>query len=109
MKKIEGSWMCKDNDKPMLTFNIVADDANGPQIEDCAIYGSTEYDAFAYTWDGTLIISENGDMEEGRNPAIYCQFRLTKQDELTGTYYLRQNGGNETKGTITLKRGNPAW
>lgn len=109
IKKIEGSWMCKDNDEPMLTFNIVADDTDGPQIEDCAIYGSTEYDAFVYTWDGILIISENGDSGEDRNPAIYCQFRLTKQDELTGTYYLRQNGGNETKGTITLKRGNPAW
>lgn len=109
IKKIEGSWMCKDSDKPMLTFNIVADDADGPQIEDCAIYGSTEYDAFAYTWDGILIISENGDSGEDRNPAIYCRFRLTKQDELTGTYYLRQNGGKEAKGTITLKRGNPAW
>ena len=75
----------------------------------CRRNGGTCIPRFAYTWDGTLIISENGDMEEGRNPAIYCQFRLTKQDELTGTYYLRQNGGNETKGTITLKRGNPAW
>ena len=108
-EKIKGSWICNDSDKPMLTFNIVSDDVNNSQIEDCAIYGSTEYDAFAYTWDGTLIISENGDMEEGRNPAIYCRFRLTKQDELTGTYYLRQNGGKESKGTITLKRGNPAW
>ena len=109
IKKIEGSWMCKDSDKPMLTFNIVKDDNNDQQIEDCAIYGSTEYDAFAYTWDGVLTISENGDMEEGRNPAIYCRFRLTKQDELTGTYYLRMNGGKEAKGIMTLKRGNPAW
>ena len=23
----KGSWMCKDSDEPMLTFNIVADDS----------------------------------------------------------------------------------
>ena len=93
----------------LITFNIVNDDTYGPQVEDCGIYGSTEYEAFANTWDGVLTISEGGGMEEEMDPSFLCRFRLTKQDELTGTYYLRQNGGKEDRGTITLKRGNPAW
>ena len=108
-EKIIGAWMCKDKDEPLLTFVIADSEYYGPQVEDCAIYGSTEYEAYASTWDGYLTISDSGDIEEQTAPAIKCRFRLTPQGELTGTYYLRQNGGKELRGTMTMKHGNPAW
>ena len=108
-EKIVGSWMCDDEKLPLLTFNIVKAENGDLSVEDCSIYGSTEYEAYCNTWGGILNVSEGGGMEEEMDPAIDCNFRLTKQGTLTGTYYLRLNGGKETKGIMTLKRGNPAW
>ncbi|MCR4583305.1 MAG: hypothetical protein K5764_07100 [Prevotella sp.] len=109
--QINGTWMCKDENKPALTFNITDDDEHFWEVSDCGIYGSTEFDAFGNFQNGFLTIAEkqpedNGG-EENTNksvPAISSYFWLTKDGLLKGTYIIRQNGGKVSKGEITLEK-----
>jgi len=109
--QINGTWMCKDENKPALTFIITNDDDHFWEISDCGIYGSTEFDAHASFQNGFLTIAEtqpeDNDGEEKTDksvPAISSHFWLTKDGLLKGTYIIRQNGGKVSKGEITLEK-----
>ena len=106
---LNGTWICNEEGNPALTFKMTCDEDHFYAITDCAIYGSTEYEVGDNAFDGFLHVYEigEGDQEmeqQASNPAIDCKFYLTKDGKLTGTYYLRQNGGKEWRGTMTLEK-----
>lgn len=105
-KMIVGTWVKAEKDKPALTFTITYDQNEGYMLSDCGIYGSTEYEAYHTINDGFLYISSINEEEE-EQPELECTFEIVNQNQLKGMYYFRQNGGKESRGNITLKRGEP--
>jgi hypothetical protein len=110
-EKVMGTWVNFDNKKPAVTFDISRNDEQGTVVSDCGVYGSSEYEAYVSVWEGCVSVEEMMDDEEieegGYDPNFKCSFVLNKQGKLVGKYFLRQNGGSESHGNITLEHGNP--
>lgn len=107
-----GVWKNADKSLP-FSFRITADEEGWPQITDCGINGSTQYEARVSSYDGQLIVTEQSpkgyddDEEEEANefkPSLVCHFRLTKDGRLTGGYYMKQAGGKELNGIMTMEK-----
>lgn len=102
---LNGTWKCLEENKPMLTFKIISDEESLCTITNCGISGSTEYEVGGNANDGFLHLFEvSGSGDDVKNPSIKCKFKLSKDGKLRGTYYLRQNGGKELKGEMTLEK-----
>lgn len=110
-KAVVGLWMNVDKKFP-FTFRISADDEGWPVITDCGIYDSTEYDAHLSCYEGRVVVAEQSpkgddeeeDEDERFEPSLVCHFRLTKDGRLTGGYYMKQPGGKEYNGIMTLEK-----
>ncbi len=106
-KSLNGTWTCHEEGKPQLTFTITNDAETYCGITDCNIDGITEYEAAANAYDGFLHLYEVSAAEEANTyPAIKCKFRLLKNGNLQGSYYLRSDEGQELKGEMTLQKEN---
>ena len=118
-EKVMGVWVNFDKEKPALTFNISRSDEEGMTVSDCGIYGSTEYDSWINVWEGLVTVEENTEEENTEenmteshnyspNPNLKTSFVLTRDGKLNGNFFMRQNGGKEYSGHITLQHGDPA-
>jgi len=106
-KQANGTWRCNEEGKPKITFQITNDKDHYWAITDCGIWGSTEFDVDGSDSYGFIEIAELGEEESDaaeRNPSFSCKLWLTKNGQLKGTYYLRMNGGKESKGEVTLEK-----
>jgi len=110
---VAGLWLNADKNLP-FTFRVFLDEEEWPQITECGISGSTEYDALIYVSDGQLVVMENNpmdyddsgdeEMENNFKPSLVCRYRLTKDGKLTGAYYIKKPDNKELSGIMTLEK-----
>lgn len=105
-KALNGTWTCREEGKPALTFTITNDDETYCGITDCNADGTTEYEAAANAYDGFLHLYDvTAPGETHSDSSIRCKFKLLKSGKLRGTYFLRLDTGQEVKGEMTLEKG----
>lgn len=104
-KALNGTWICREENKPRLSFKITNNEDTYCGITDCNVDGITDYEVAANAYDGFLHVYEVSAPEENNTyPAIKCKFRLLKNGKLQGSYYLRLDEGLELKGEMTLEK-----
>lgn len=112
LQTIVGLWKSDDPKMP-LTFRVMLDDEDWPQVRECAVTGNTEWQALASIQDGRFYVleaqpveydEEGNEHDSGTESGLVCSFRLTKDGRLMGGCSMKLNNGKEFNGILTLRK-----
>lgn len=102
-QNICGTWKWTDNNGVALTFTLALTADGRLEVQDCSIYGSTEFTPQCTYINGELRFFDDS-FATPRIPAFEGTFILNEAGDLKGLYMLRQNGGNTRSDSITLTK-----